>query len=410
MRGSSAARTAAVAALALGASGCWGQPGYGPLHQGFNPVEDQITAADVATLDEAWTATVDDGEVRSDPVVSGPGLLHVADDEAVYGFDPATGARRWRSQVVPTNGPAGLLPTQVTAEGDSLHVGWGGVPDWGVREEYDARTGRGIDTNGGLGVGAITARDPWVVATFSGFVEGTVAGSGITVDGPTSWMLLFGFGVQPKLPLPTGPAVASDRLFVGAESSYFGDDILAGWDLSPGCPAGGNPTSCQPDVKTQLDGAPTGPVVADGEQTAYVGTSAGTVYAVDADTGAVRWRSSLGSPIVEQPALTPSTLYVVTSVGDLVTLPAGGCGSAVCSPTATVDLAGAPAGPPAVAGGVVYVASAGGVLEAFSASSPGAVLFTDNLASDITGGPTIASGRVYVGTAGGEVVAYTPAD
>jgi hypothetical protein len=39
----------------------------------------------------------------------------------------------------------------------------------------------------------------------------------------------------------------------------------------------------------------------------------------------------------------------------------------------------------------------------------GAVLFTDDLGSDVTGGPTIASGRLYVGTAGGEVVAYTPA-
>jgi outer membrane protein assembly factor BamB len=228
--------------------------------------------------------------VRSDPVVSGPGLLHVTDDEAVYAFGPATGARRWRSQVVPTNGPAGLLPTPVTAGGDRLHVGWGGVPDWGVREVFDARTGQRGERSPGLGVGAITARDDYVVTTFSDFVEGTVAGSGITIDGPSSWMLLFGFGNGPKLPLPTGPAVAGNRLFVGAESSYFGDDVLVGWNLSPGCPVGGNPDSCPPNVKTQLDG----------EQTVYVGTSAGTLYAVDAATGAVRGRSSLGSPIADR--------------------------------------------------------------------------------------------------------------
>jgi outer membrane protein assembly factor BamB len=408
MRGSDAARMAA-AALAVGLSGCWGQPGFGPLHQGSNPVEDQLTSANVDTLGVAWTATVDDGPVRADPVVSGPGLIHVSDDEAVYGFNAATGARRWRTQVVPANQPASVVPTPVTAEGDSVHVAWGGAPDTGGREEYDALTGSHIDTAGGLGVGAITTRDPWLATTFSGFVEDTVAGAGIGVEGPSTWGLLFGLEVGPQLPLPTGPAVTADKIYVGISRSWFGDNLLAGWNLSPGCPVG-TPPQCQPTVKTQLDGVPTGPVVANGERTVYVGTSAGTVYAIDATTSAVRWRSSLGSPIVVAPAVTPSTLYVVTSAGALVTLPANGCGTPVCSPLTTTALSGASARPPAVAGGVVYVASSGGLISAFSAASPGAALFSDDLGSEITGGPTISGGRLYLGTAAGDVVAYASSD
>jgi len=402
-------RVALVTLLVLAAAGCWGQPGFGPLHQGFNPFEDDLTPANVATLHVAWTAQVDDGPVRSDPVVSGAGLIHVSDDEAVYGLAQSDGGRRWRRQVVPAGQPDEAVLSPVSTEGDRVHVAWGGVPDAGARVELDARTGTPVRTAGGLGVEAITLRSPVLATAFSGFIEGTLAGTGFGVEGVARpWGLTFVLEVAPKLRAPTGPAVTSTRLFVGIERSWFGSDILGGWDLEPGCAGVPNPPLCAPQVKTQLDGLPTGPVVTDDEQTVFVGTDAGTLYAINAATGAVRWRAALGSAIVQQPALTQSTLYVTTSGGRLVTLPAAGCGMATCTPTRSTPLAGAPTRAPAVAGGVVYVASVGGTLEAFSAAAPGAALFTDDLGAEITGGPTIAAGRLLVGTAAGEVVAYTP--
>jgi hypothetical protein len=118
-------RVALVALLVGTLGGCWAQPGFGPLHQGSNPFEDDLTAANVATLDVAWTAQVDDGPVRSDPVVSGAGLVHVSDDEAVYGLAQSDGGRRWRRQMVPAGQPAAVVPGPVSTEGDRLHVAWG---------------------------------------------------------------------------------------------------------------------------------------------------------------------------------------------------------------------------------------------------------------------------------------------
>lgn len=412
MRGSGIARRLSAAVLAATLGGCWAQPGFGPLHQGSNPFEDDLTTANVGTLDEAWSVRVDTGPVRSDPVVSGAGFVHVSDDRAAYGLAQSDGDRQWKRQVVPTGRPAAAVAGPVSTSGSRLHVAWGGIPDDGGRLVLDASSGAVVSSSGGIGIETITLRDPYVVTAFSGFVEQTLAGTGFGVTGGAHpWGQTLALEVAPKLRAPTGPAVSSDRVYVGIERSWYGSNILAGWDLEPGCSVI-VPPECTPPVKTQLDGLPTGPVLSDDEATVYVGTSAGTLYAIDADTGAVRWRAALGSAISQQPALTPSTsrLHAVTDGGSLVTLPAGGCGSAVCPVPAgaVAALAGAPVRAPAVAGGVVYVASAGGTIEAFSAAAPGSALFTDDLGAEITGGPTVAAGRLLVGTADGRVVAYTP--
>jgi outer membrane protein assembly factor BamB len=352
---------------------------------------------------------VDNGPVRSDPIVSGSGQVHVSDDLAAYGLDATTGARRWRTRVVPSGQPAGVVAGPVASEEKVLQVPWGGAPDTGGIEWLDATTGAHQASRGGLGVRAVTLRDPWAINVFSGFVEGTVAGAGIGIDGPVDWGVLFNLQVGPELPPPTEPAVTADRVFVGIERSWFGNNMLGGWDLDVPCQAGDLPPNCTPDVKTQLDGVPTAPVVSDDETTAYVATDAGTVYAVDTATGAVRWTAALGSPVAQRPALTPSTLYVLTEDGHLVFLPAGGCGAAACSPTTRLALAGSPVAAPAVAGGVVYTASTGGTVEAFAAdgSCPTA-LWIGHAGAEITGGPTIDGGRLLVGTAGGRVVSYAP--
>ncbi|HEX8805056.1 MAG TPA: hypothetical protein VF743_12710, partial [Acidimicrobiales bacterium] len=51
----------------LAAAGCWPQPGRGPEHQAWNPAEATLTAANVATLQPAWS--VDVGRWAAEPVV-----------------------------------------------------------------------------------------------------------------------------------------------------------------------------------------------------------------------------------------------------------------------------------------------------------------------------------------------------
>lgn len=403
---------AAPAVAVLVAAGCWGQPGMNPLHQGYNALESQLTAANVATLAPAWTAAVDDGPVRAEPVVSSPAAVHTSDDLAAYALDTATGARRWRTQVVPAPAPTGASTGPVTVDGTSLFVPWDNVPDSGSTVRLDVATGQVQSQTGIIGPQSVTARSPWRVTTINGLIEGTLPGGGVSVDGPVPWFLLTHFGGTAPVVGPTAATVTSDRFYVGLHTGFYGADILGGWRLDRSCPPIGSappPAPCQPEVRAQLDGAPTTPVVADDEATVYTATDAGTVYAVDAATGAVRWTAAVGAPVTQRPALTPGRLYVVTDDGRLLRFAAGGCGAPTCTPIRTTTLAGPPATPPAVAGGVVYVASDGGVLAAYAASGPApAALWSTEVGAEVTAGPTVAFGTLYAGTGDGRVVAFRP--
>src|SRR5262249_25422164 len=78
---------------------------------------------------------------------------------------------------------------------------------------------------------------------------------------------------------------------------------------TPGCGAGAG-YDC-PVWATALDGTNTWqPVIGDNGATLYAGTDAGTLYAVDSATGAVRWRASVGSAVTGSVALAGDTLYV----------------------------------------------------------------------------------------------------
>jgi outer membrane protein assembly factor BamB len=163
-----------------------------------------------------------------------------------------------------------------------------------------------------------------------------------------------------------------------------------------------------PHWATPIDGATaTSPVIGPGEETVYTGTDAGTVYALDAATGAIRWSAPAGAPVTASPALADGTLFVPTGDGDLVAFDAT-TGAVRCS---------APTGSPltvqpAVAGGVVYTGSADGSLHAFPAAGCGAAtcrpLWSASTGSRITGPPAVTGGQLYVGTQDGRLIAYAP--
>ena len=172
----------------------------------------------------------------------------------------------------------------------------------------------------------------------------------------------------------------------------------------PGC----GPAADQecPLWATPIDGTATRPVIGadlDGS-TLYVGTSAGTVYALDAATGAVQWTASVGAEVSASPALADGVLYVPTADGRLVALGATGATLWSASTGARLGVQ------PAVAGGVVYTGANDGSVDAFPAAgceaATCAALWSAETGSRITGAPAVSGGQLYVGTADGRLVAY----
>lgn len=413
-----------AAALALALGGCWPMPGQNPDRTGSNPFETAITPETVAGLTLQWQAEVGSTSEDVTPVVSSAGV-HIGGDCALTTLDPTTGATRW---TVPMTDPglycATTQPVVVdTPEGSRIVSGaitWTSPkgPDTAAWL-FDA-AGRRL-TPIGFGV-AQTVRGTEVV-----FVHGSTRESNpattVVIDeaGPTPRRLR---SLVVDLDGTPGVTVAGGMVFEagsGPMTTEPGGDGSRGQavraysatDPSPGCHVNWLPDlGLVRDVEcplwlTPTDGQPSAPVIGAGGATLYVGTDAGTLYALDADTGDVRWTASLGSA-ASTPALAGGRLYVQTADGALYALPAGGCGAPTCAPTWEAP-AGGGTTQPAVAGGVVVTTSSEGLVQAFDAAGCGAPTCPSLWEADSgIGGlsaPAVSGGQVYA-AGEGTLVAY----
>jgi outer membrane protein assembly factor BamB len=165
---------------------------------------------------------------------------------------------------------------------------------------------------------------------------------------------------------------------------------------------GSSGTESCPQWVTPVDGSVAGPpVLVDGGTTVLVGTDAGTVSALDGDSGAVRWSTPVGAAVTAEPALADDVLYVSTASGQLVAVDATDGTVLWRGDTGSGEAISAQ---PASAGGVIFTGSADGRVSAFDASGCGAAT-CDTLWSTSTGsGPTstlaVSNGQLYV--AGGD--------
>jgi outer membrane protein assembly factor BamB len=405
-------RCLGIVGLIVVSAGCWPAPGQGPDRQAHNSLEAAITPATVDQLSVRWTASPDSGAV-GDPIVSNAGV-HFTAGESLYAINRSTGIRLWSK---PNPDPG--LPFdmgQAFADGSRLLVGsgFGNLGGHWTTEWIDAATGATLSTPAG------------------GLVDG-LRGSTVLLDS-------YGFGTNTPIAIFIGIADVDDPsagwsgtidvlspgqgfaspMTLGTERAYQG-----GPGLMP--QPGGNPTRANgvraypvatpgepcptatfltcPMWSTPVDGSSaTSPVLASDESTVYVGTGAGTLYALDAATGAVQWTAAVGAAVTDAPALAGGNLYVPTADGDLVVLAAGGCGAATCSPLWQAATGSSISVQPAVAGGVVFTGSGDGTVAAFDAAGCGAAtcpsLWTSDVGSAVTGAPAVSAGRLYVGTAG----------
>ncbi len=167
-------------------------------------------------------------------------------------------------------------------------------------------------------------------------------------------------------------------------------------------------TVCDPSWSASLDSTARFPVLSSDESTVYVTTANGTLYAIDATNGNVLWHAAVGAS--SAPALSGGTVFVGTSAGTLVALDGAGCGQTTCTPLWSGTTSATTRVQPAVAGGVVSTGSDDGSLHAFSAAGCGnatcTALWTYQTGSKVTGAPALGANHLVVGTADGNVRAF----
>jgi outer membrane protein assembly factor BamB len=412
-----------VGVLALGLTGCWPAPGAGPNRQAFNPFESTISPANVGQLQPAWTAPVDGGGSVQAPIVDG-GTVHVTSGDSVYGFRADNGGRLWRRQV-DTPVPPFELMGQSFVDGDALMVGQGHGNLGGSyhTDRVDSKTGAVVGSLPAPGGMVDAIRGSAYLLDRIGFGSNGPVTQGVTItdrsDPSKGWS-----GI---VDLWTIAENGGRPFTLGTTRAYqAGPGVLRGTSFTRGngvraWPVASSPGGCAPPPfdgvmcptwSTALDGTTAStPVLNDDETTLYTGTDAGTVYAIDTATGAVRWSTQVGSAVTDTPAARfqgslEGELYVPTASGKLVDLD-GAFGSVLW----TADTSARIGTQPADAGGVIFTASTDGSLHGFDAHGCGAPtcspLWTASTGgAAVVGAPAVSAGQVYVGTADGRLLAY----
>jgi outer membrane protein assembly factor BamB len=152
------------------------------------------------------------------------------------------------------------------------------------------------------------------------------------------------------------------------------------------------------------------PAVANGM--VYVGSTTGTVFAVNARTGATGWRAVTGGAIFSSAAVVSGVVYVGSDDAYLYAFDANGtknCSGTpkTCTPLWTAATHGAVRSSPAVVNGVVYVGSTDGNLYAFDANGTKycsgtpktcTPLWTAATHGAVRSSPAVVNGVVYVGS------------
>ena len=419
-------RVGLAAALAILGSGCWPAPGQNADRTSYNPSETVISVDTVGDLAEDWTAQLDAGEAGA-PVLS-VGRVHVADGNAVYAISAGEGARLWRRQLVDSDpipiffdvSDAFVVDDDLVVSAVYFALGGGGTtwvldPATGaVDQELNTGELQAVRSSQGAAVSTLRGTDVTPMSSLNrvDLAAGSVLTSGLLHIGTADHRSTLGRNfvyVTGTAGLPPFTTVSSPP-FTWTEFDH------AGVGLHAFPRTGGNacvPKGTTPDPNfqyvcgtwaTPLDGAPTAPVIGADETVLYVGTGAGTVYAVDAATGAVLWTAPAGAGVSGTPALAGGRLYVPTAAGELRVLDA-----ATGAPLWSASTDGG-ARQPAVAGGVVFTGSASGQLHAFAAAGcatpPCDPLWSTSTGSAITGAPAVSNGRLYVGTADGRLISY----
>lgn len=415
-------RAGLLVLLMVAAQGCWFQTGYDHTRGGSNPLEDTITAANVAGLQDAWATSLPGGQAPSDVVVRG-GTAFVRTPGAVTALDTATGAERWTVTSLGGNSAPAIAGNRLW-----VPIGSGSCvlaaldPATGERLASLSLGGPNLSNSGSssCGIGDVLAAGGNAVTTWvylgstpaPGCPQGAWGvGSGVAAfaeqSGDHAWAigggLTTGCGVPPAPPTPTRYlALSSD-----------GSSVLvpAGTDLAAYPVADcGAPPACQPTWSRSLGAGMAAPAVALDNGDVAVPMADGRVIVLDGATGETRWTGNAGAALRVPLAATATTIFAAADDRTLAAFPVAGCGAATCAPAWTATTSAPASDQPSIGGDVVYVGDAAGAVTAFPAAGCGAAtceaLWSDAVADGTSGPPVVFDGTLYVGGDDGRLSAF----
>jgi outer membrane protein assembly factor BamB len=315
----------------------WPQYGFDAAHSGHNPREDVLDPANVADLTSAWTVTVEPGGGLatgfSSPAVV-KGVVYIGtEDGTVYALDAWTGAVRWSHDTGFTHN----WSSPAVARG-AVYIGGGNL----------------------VALRASTGAVVWKVST----------------GGDDSWTPTVAHGVVYTISRvgPTEPG--TEKLYAVRASD---GSIL--WTKKTGY-AGDSVTGQAPTVANGV---------------VYVGSASQELYALDAETGKVRWTVPMGEETGVTPAVVDGVAYA-PSVGHLRALDAS-TGEVLWTTAVTGG-----ASSPAVEDGIVVLGGEGA--SGFDATT-GTLLWNAPIGYCAGSSPAIANGVVYVSANPGNLDEYT---
>ena len=416
MRFRTTARLGALGVLAAATAGCWFQPGADAGNTKANPVESALTAANVASLDEAWSGRGNVSAVTAGKVI---GVTETLADVEVVAHDVRTGAEVWSTTLTPP-GAAGYATYDPVVTGDEVWVGYqSGTAAGGCAvglAQLDLATGALLEED--------TSSAPSEMRAFGDRMAiSTSAYRPSPVGDPWCW---------PEVPGPvrvvdvaTGEVAWST--WTGEQDPVVVGDILVtevGGDLQGYPVAGCGAAQCWPawSYRTPVGG---GDTVAVGTTwlAAYVpgmydGSLPAAVTIVDARTGA---EVVAGTRAPDQ----PRSLALAEVGGTRQTLALGEASlqanaTTTCDPgscpvlwSATLGGPASPIADLAVAGGVAYVPRDDGVVEAYDIAACAAAGGECEPAAEVSVDGSIwslavAGGHLVV-SSGNTVTAFAPA-
>jgi outer membrane protein assembly factor BamB len=212
-----------------------------------------------------------------------------------------------------------------------------------------------------------------------------------TADGKLLWQFT---PANPSDHIYAPPAVASGLVYVASAAAFYALDATTGAVRWKAIAVGG------------FDGRPIA-----SSDTVYVGANDHNVYALDAKTGAVRWRFLTGDVVWSRPAVGNAVVYVASRDQSVYALNAAD--GKLLWKLQTMGTAAAPPIPTGAAltlvGDTLYVGAQGGAVYALKAAD-GAQVWRRDVGAAVDNAPGVANGAVYVTTQPGTVYALRASD
>ena len=367
--------------------------------QRWNPYETVLNVNNVGKLQLRWSYAHDKDILdygSSSPAVAN-GMIYFGTDnysneDNVYALDASTGEKLWSSRT--QTGGAVFSPPAV-ANGLVYVVG-----GQSIVSALNASTGALVwsyFTEGGGGFSAPAVANGVVYVGTS-----NLTGGYIYALNASTGALLWSYFIAGYYELST-PAVANGVVYVGSE-----DFNVYALNASTGAKLWSYATGYTVDSS---------PAVANG--VVYVGSNDGNVYALNASTGAKLWSYATGNTINQggvysSPAVANGVVYIGSYSASAPGLADSGTVYALNASTGAKLWSHATGvifeSSPAVANGVVYIGDTGipgirnGEVLALNAST-GAQLWSYSAPGPVNGSPAVVDGVVYANS-GGHVFAF----